>query len=179
MIYSNKRIILFVLTMCGIALSSVKAQEARASVGRTRKTQKASDGPQPRKTSCKSSKACHAGLEELTFISGFKLTAKQKKLQELEDSVIVDSIIGVFEDNIGDSEGLDVLVRFNDCTRKDDLLTCRVFTDNSICVLDREQVKKDLREKFKDELEKAFDRKTYIQPDQRFVFESKQFNVLV
>ena len=56
MIYSNKRIILFVLTICVIALSSVKAQEAAASVGRTRKTMKAS-------------KACKAKSEELITLT--------------------------------------------------------------------------------------------------------------
>ena len=40
MIYANKRTILVVLTMCAIALSSVKAQEVRASIRRTRKTGK-------------------------------------------------------------------------------------------------------------------------------------------
>jgi len=59
MIYSNKRIILFVLTICVIALSSVKAQEAAASVGRTRKTMKAS----------KASKACKAKSEELITLT--------------------------------------------------------------------------------------------------------------
>jgi len=53
MIYSNKRIVLFALTMCVIALSSVKAQGTRASIGRNRKTMKASGGKESSKSSNK------------------------------------------------------------------------------------------------------------------------------
>ena len=78
MIYSNKRIILFVLSMCGIAFSS------GASVGRTRKTQKASKA---------SSKACKADSKEVTLKALFVLEGKNK-VEEFEESntIIIEGI---------------------------------------------------------------------------------------
>jgi hypothetical protein len=83
MIYSNKRIVLFALTMCVIALSSVKAQETRGSIGRNRKTAKESGGKDSSKSkgkgNVKDKGYCEAGHKEMTLsirFTGAKNPAK-------------------------------------------------------------------------------------------------------
>ena len=82
MIDSNKRIVLFALTMCVVALSSVKAQETRASIGRNRKT-KESGGKGSSKSkgkgNVKDKGYCGAGHKEMTLSISFTGANNPKK----------------------------------------------------------------------------------------------------
>ena len=134
MIYANKQTILVVLTMCAIALSSVKAQEARASTRRGLKSSKSPDRDAP---VSKSSKACTKLKLIADFRTKFEVPEDDSQIIEGINSAIVRIAEKVVED-IDDVTGFDDIGYVypetveSDCGNK----KCRFFTETTICVLD-------------------------------------------
>ena len=97
MIYANKRTILVVLIMCAIALSSVKAQEVRASIGRTRKTaknDKKTKSPSESPSESPSDAPSDAACKKSRFIARFLTKSIYEIFGEPEDSQIIEGFIG-------------------------------------------------------------------------------------